>query len=718
MVPGRPLLGSGVEFFQSSTQFIVDCAAKYGPVFTFSALGMPVTVLSGASGVQLVKDHGSGDMDRSGWFDAFREQASFDIFEAMGETHTRLKHLVRLGYSRQIIVQYLPEIVEEAARAADAWPADGTVPMLDALCDISRRAVCRALTPVDLAPLDREVVELFTPVMYVTLNLRPGALLKNPVQFLRRQRVWSSLDAVIARHSRGAFEKNERMSMIDAFLTATTKAGERLTPRDVRGAAIYAIAGTHIYVGRVLAFMLYELLRNPALLARVQDEVDAAFSRDPFDPQLLKRMWHLRSVYQEALRVYPPLAGLPFRAARDLTVDGYSIPRGRALLISPVPGHFLSPGYENPLAFDAARCAPPRSEHQCPGAWAPFGIAPRMCVAAGMVEVLSMVITATVVHRRKLSLQSTHYRPAIRMRPLIGPADGLPVTAGKARDAGDRTATMDLLLQRAAEGPALVEAWQSITMPALVPERFGPGDEVVRQGEPADFFYILLSGEAVVEDRSGGVVSELARLRVGDSFGERGLLKGVPRTATVRAVTEIRVLKLDRDQFLTLAAESDLLPAQLGQAILERYVRALLSSALPRLGLERIAELMGGVKVVQFMPGETVFEQGAEPDYVYVVGSGEVDVTLVEPGGARRHVVTRRAGEIFGEIGVLQNRPRTSTVSAGRDAPVVLLALSRESFLKLMEGSSATQSEVLALMGQRLMKLIDVMGDGRQATAD
>lgn len=713
MVPGRPLLGSGIEFFQSSTQFIVDCAAKYGPVFSFSALGMPVTVLSGASAIELVKDHGSGDMDRSGWFDAFREQASFDIFEAMGETHTRLKHLVRLGYSRQILVQYIPEIIEEAARAADRWPTDGTVPMLDELCDISRRAACRALTPVDLAPLDQEVVKLFTPVMYVTLNLRPGAVLKNPVQFLRRQRVWASLDAVIARHARGAFDKNERMSMIDAFLSAKTKAGERLSPRDVRGAAIYAIAGTHIYVGRVLAFMLYELLRNPALLARVQDEVDAAFSQDPFDPQLLKRMWHLRSVYQEALRVYPPLAGLPFRAARDLTVDGFHIPRGRALLISPVPGHFLSPGYENPLAFDAARCAPPRSEHQCPGGWAPFGIAPRMCVAAGMVEVLSMVITATVIHRRKLSLRNTHYRPPIRMQPLIGPADRLPVAVGPRRGASDRVAATDLLLQRTVEGPALVEAWQSITMPTLVPERFEPGVEVVRQGEPADFFYIVLSGEAVVEGRVEGGVSELARLREGDSFGERGLLKGVPRAATVRAVSELRVLKLDRDQFLALAAESDLLPTQLGRAVMERYVRALVSSAMPRLGLERLAELMGGLKIAHFLPGETIFEQGAEPDFVYIVGSGQVEVTLTEPSGAKRHVVTRHVGEIFGEIGVLQNRPRTSTVSAGADAPVVLLALSRESFLKLMEGSSTTHSDVLALMGQRLMKLIDVIGDGR-----
>ncbi len=62
----------------------------------------------------------------------------------------------------------------------------------------------------------------------------------------------------------------------------------------------------------------------------------------------------------------------------------------------------------------------------------------------------------------------------------------------------------------------------------------GPGAVVVRQGEPADRFFLLASGELelVHEGRGGDVV--IGRLQAVDVFGEDGVLEGVPRTFTVR----------------------------------------------------------------------------------------------------------------------------------------------------------------------------------------
>jgi hypothetical protein len=62
------------------------------------------------------------------------------------------------------------------------------------------------------------------------------------------------------------------------------------------------------------------------------------------------------------------------------------------------------------------------------------------------------------------------------------------------------------------------------------------GTEVVRQGEPdAHRWYLVDAGELVVEV-DGFLVGELRR---GDQFGERGLLRGVPRSATVRTVSDV-----------------------------------------------------------------------------------------------------------------------------------------------------------------------------------
>src|SRR5437660_258440 len=90
--------------------------------------------------------------------------------------------------------------------------------------------------------------------------------------------------------------------------------------------------------------------------------------------------------------------------------------------------------------------------------------------------------------------------------------------------------------------------------PLLQEERHDFGDLIVKQGEPASAFYILISGRARVV-KSGSSTGEeivLGTLRPGDSFGEAALTEGGTRTATVRCSTSVEVLRLDRAEFQAL----------------------------------------------------------------------------------------------------------------------------------------------------------------------
>jgi CRP-like cAMP-binding protein/predicted MFS family arabinose efflux permease len=81
---------------------------------------------------------------------------------------------------------------------------------------------------------------------------------------------------------------------------------------------------------------------------------------------------------------------------------------------------------------------------------------------------------------------------------------------------------------------------------ALVPVRVEAGREVFREGELGDRFYIVADGEVeVVQD--GEVVNLTGP---GGFFGEISLLRDVPRTATVRAKTEVELRALERDEFI------------------------------------------------------------------------------------------------------------------------------------------------------------------------
>ena len=73
----------------------------------------------------------------------------------------------------------------------------------------------------------------------------------------------------------------------------------------------------------------------------------------------------------------------------------------------------------------------------------------------------------------------------------------------------------------------------------LTEVHFEAGDTIIQQGAPGDTFYVLVAGAAVctIADGSGGEV-EVMRLAPFDYFGERALLSGEPRAASVRVLHE------------------------------------------------------------------------------------------------------------------------------------------------------------------------------------
>jgi NTE family protein len=77
-------------------------------------------------------------------------------------------------------------------------------------------------------------------------------------------------------------------------------------------------------------------------------------------------------------------------------------------------------------------------------------------------------------------------------------------------------------------------------------EEVAPGTVLVREGEPDDRFYVLLSGVLAVSQRDLGARSVL---RPGEYFGEVAPAMGVARTATVSAMTPAVVASCDRATF-------------------------------------------------------------------------------------------------------------------------------------------------------------------------
>ena len=99
---------------------------------------------------------------------------------------------------------------------------------------------------------------------------------------------------------------------------------------------------------------------------------------------------------------------------------------------------------------------------------------------------------------------------------------------------------------------------------SLRPLEVTAGTDVVRAGEPGFEYYVIVDGELSV--------SVAGTLRRGDGFGEVALLAGVPRTATVTAVTDARLYVLGKDDFVA---------AVTGHPVSRREAARLVSERLP-----------------------------------------------------------------------------------------------------------------------------------------
>ena len=81
-------------------------------------------------------------------------------------------------------------------------------------------------------------------------------------------------------------------------------------------------------------------------------------------------------------------------------------------------------------------------------------------------------------------------------------------------------------------------------------KNFRDGDIIFEENSIGKEMYIILSGNAKVIKEKGGVETTLATLEEGDFFGEMSLFDNYPRSATVKALGDVKLLEINQKNFL------------------------------------------------------------------------------------------------------------------------------------------------------------------------
>jgi Cyclic nucleotide-binding domain len=111
--------------------------------------------------------------------------------------------------------------------------------------------------------------------------------------------------------------------------------------------------------------------------------------------------------------------------------------------------------------------------------------------------------------------------------------------------------------------------------------------------------------------------------------------------------------------------------------------REWLRKAFPHLAEPALSETQRHIRTLRFPAGETVVREGDSADRFYIIKEGEVAVTRRDRAGREAALATLGPGQFFGEMGLLEDAPRTASVHAKTDLEV--LALDREAFRRVVE---------------------------------
>ena len=111
----------------------------------------------------------------------------------------------------------------------------------------------------------------------------------------------------------------------------------------------------------------------------------------------------------------------------------------------------------------------------------------------------------------------------------------------------------------------------------------------------------------------------------------------------------------------------------------------------------RVFAFMG--ETLTFRAGERLFEKGDDGDAAYIVIDGSVDV-LVPVDTGEAVVAVLGAREIFGEMAVVCDQPRSTAIAAKTD--VTVLRLDRSAFMKLLREFPDIALEMIKLLAGRL----------------
>jgi cytochrome P450 len=202
--------------------------------------------------------------------------------------------------------------------------------------------------------------------------------------------------------------------------------GSHFSDNEISDHITFLLFAAHDTTTSALCSVLFALADNVEWQDRLAAEADA-IGAGTLTHDELDRMTDTALVFQEALRMHPPLAMMPRYTLREFEYDGHRIPANTACVISSLFTHYMEDYWSHPRRFDPERFSPERAEDkQHFFQYIPFGGGAHKCLGLHFAQVQGKIFLYHFLRRFRVTK-----KPGQQFKynniPLTFPTNGLPL---------------------------------------------------------------------------------------------------------------------------------------------------------------------------------------------------------------------------------------------------------------------------------------------------
>jgi cytochrome P450 len=338
------------------------------------------------------------------------------LFISDGETWRRRRPIVATTVHISRMSLFAPIMVEAANEAAERLAALGDGTSINALTEmaaLTAEIICRTVFGQRLgAEHAAEIIVAFSEYQRLIGQLDlayffglPDWLPRfhSPAIHRSAKRIHRVLDQVI-RDCRERICGGEA-SMIRLLLEARDpETGQPLSGSALRNEAAVIFMAGHETTANSLAWAWYLLSQAPEAEERLHAELAQVLGGRLPTLDDVPELVFTRAIFEETIRLYPPVPLLARQASRDETIRGRRVPAGSLLIVVPWLLHRHRKFWGKPDHFIPERFLPENAQHRVRHAYIPFSVGPRICAGAAFGLTEAVLCLATLAQRVRLRL--------------------------------------------------------------------------------------------------------------------------------------------------------------------------------------------------------------------------------------------------------------------------------------------------------------------------